>query len=97
MSELYPRDQIDALMIFLLMSAVRENPELEFNNAQRYLYNGSDRRLKAQYRQAVEKYYNEDFGEFNDDLDDVFNYIRSQTNEADQTGELTEILKKFVE
>lgn len=97
MSELYPRDQIDALMIFLLMSAVRENPELEFNNAQRYLYNGSDRRLKAQYRQAVERYYNEEFGEFNDDLDDIFNYIRSQTNEADETGELTEILGKFVE
>ena len=83
MSPLYPRDQIDALMIFLLMNAVRENPELEFNNAQRYLYNGSDSRLKPQYRRAVEEYYSREWGEFNDEIDDVFNYIRRQIEETD--------------
>ena len=50
-------------MIFLLNRAVQENPELEYNNAQRYLFNGSDLRLKAQYRKSVEEYYNTEFGD----------------------------------
>ena len=40
MLPLYPRDQIDALMIYLLSKAVEENPELESSNAMAYLEYG---------------------------------------------------------
>lgn len=97
MSELYARDSIDALMIFLLNRAVQENPELEYNNAQRYLFNGSDLRLKAQYRKSVEEYYNTEFGEFNDDLDDIFTFIRQRLDVDEAQGETVEALRSFFE
>ena len=84
-------------MIFLLNRAVQENPELEYNNAQRYLFNGSDLRLKAQYRKSVEEYYNTEFGEFNDDLDDIFTFIRQRLDVDEAQGETVEALRSFFE
>lgn len=96
MRKLYPRDRVDALMIFLLASAVDENPDLEYYNAVSYLSNGTNLRLRQQYRQAVERYYNSSYAAQNPDLDDIFEYIRSQSQETGDFGEFAEVFKEFI-
>lgn len=78
MQMLYPRDQLDAMMIVMLTNAVEENPDLELKNAMSYIQGGSNLKLREQYRSEVERFYNCDFGCFNDNLDDIFDYIREQ-------------------
>ncbi len=83
MLPLYPRDQIDALMIYLLTKAVEENPELESGNAMSYVEYGSNLALKKSYRQYLDDYFQRDMGEFDSDLDDVAQYISEQLKEVE--------------
>ena len=89
MQKLYPRDQLDAMMIVMLTNAVEENPDLELKNAMSYIQGGSNLRLREQYRSEVERFYSCDFGCFNDNLDDIFDYIREQ---VENTGQIEDFL-----
>lgn len=93
MQQLYPRDQLDAMMIFLLTNAVDENPDLELKNALSYIQGGSNRKLRERYRAEVERFYNCDFEFFNDDLNDVFDYIREQ---VESTEEFDEVIGEII-
>lgn len=96
MRKLYPRDRVDALMIFLLASAVDENPEREFYNAVSYLSNGTNLELRQLYRKEVERYFNNSCAAQNPDLDDIFEYIRSQAQETGNFGEFAEAFREFI-
>ena len=104
MQKLYPRDQLDAMMIVMLTNAVEENPDLELKNAMSYIQGGSNLKLREQYRSEVERFYSCDFGCFNDNLDDIFDYIRGCFNDnlddifdyireqVENTGEIEDLL-----
>ena len=81
MLPLYPRDQIDALMIYLLTSAVRENPELESSNAMAYVEYGTNLALRKRYREYLDQYFQLELAEFDSDLDDVAQYISEQVKD----------------
>lgn len=83
MLPLYPRDQIDALMIYLLTKAVEENPELESGNAMSYVEYGSNLALKKSYRQYLDDYFQRDMSEFDSDMDDIAQYISDQLKEVE--------------
>lgn len=89
MQKLYPRDRLDAMMIFMLTNAVEENPDLELKNAMSYIQSGSNHKLREQYRAEIERFYSCSFGSFNDNLDDIFDYVREQ---VENTGELEGLL-----
>lgn len=88
MQQLYPRDQLDAMMIFLLTNAVEENPDLELKNALSYIQGGSNRQLRERYRAEAERFYNCKFEFFNDDLNDIFDYIREQVESTEDFDEV---------
>lgn len=88
MQQLYPRDQLDAMMIFLLTNAVEENPDLELKNALSYIQGGSNRQLRECYRAEAERFYNCKFEFFNDDLNDIFDYIREQVESTEDFDEV---------
>lgn len=83
MLPLYPRDQIDALMIYLLSKAVEENPELESSNAMAYLEYGFNLALRKRYRDYLDKYFQLDLAEFDSDLDNIAQYISDQIKDID--------------
>ena len=83
MLPLYPRDQIDAMMIYLLTKAVEENPELESSNAMAYVEYGSNLALKKRYRDYLDKYFQLELAEFDSDLDDIAQYISKQIKSID--------------
>ena len=83
MLPLYPRDQIDALMIYLLSKAVEENPELESSNAMAYLEYGFNLALRKRYRDYLDRYFQLDLAEFDSDLDNIAQYISDQIKDID--------------
>ena len=93
MLPLYPRDQIDALMIYLLTSAVRENPELESSNAMAYVEYGTNLALRKRYREYLDQYFQLELAEFDSDLDDVAQYISEQIKDIDP--DVLDYLKVF--
>lgn len=93
MLPLYPRDQIDALMIYLLTSAVRENPELESSNAMAYVEYGTNLALRKRYREYLDQYFQLELAEFDSDLDDVAQYISEQVK--DINPDVLDYLKVF--
>lgn len=93
MLPLYPRDQIDALMIYLLTSAVKENPELESSNAMAYVEYGSNLALRKHYRDYLDQYFQLELAEFDSDLDDVAQYISEQVKDIDP--DVLDYLKVF--
>ncbi len=88
MRELYARDMAESLIMYLLRNAEIADPDLQFNNAWKYVMTTSDRKIKKEYQNIIERYYGEDYDEeWNDDgIEDLSEYIRNIINDNADDG-----------
>lgn len=88
MRELYARDMAESLIMYLLRNAEIADPDLQFNNAWKYVMTTSDRKIKKEYQDIIERYYGEDYDEdWNEDgIEDLSEYIRNMINDNADTG-----------
>ena len=55
MRELYARDMAESLVLYLLRNAEAVDPDLQLNNAWKFVMTTSDRKLKKEYQQIIDK------------------------------------------
>lgn len=97
MKELYARDMAESLIMYMLRNAEIADPDLQFNNAWKYVMTTSDRKLKKEYQDIIERYYGDDAGEdWNDDgIEDLADYIIKMVNDNNDGG-ITEKLSYLI-
>jgi len=83
MRELYARDMAESLIMYLLRNAEIADPDLQFNNAWKYVMTASDKKIKKEYQDIIERYYGEDYDEewSDDGIEDLSEYIKSMIND----------------
>lgn len=99
MKELYARDKAESLVIYLLRNAEIADPDLQFNNAWKYVMTTNDRMLKKEYQEIIERYYGEDYDEeWNDEgIADLAEYIGNMINDNvddDITSRLSYLVRR---
>lgn len=97
MKELYARDMAESLIMYLLRNAEIADPDLQLNNAWKYVMSTSDRKLKREYQDIIERYYSDDT---NDDwseegIEDLSEYIIKMINDNTEDG-ITEKLSYLI-
>lgn len=92
MQTLYAKDKVESLLLYLLRNAVDIDPDLEFNNANKYYYHvqkyigmsPSRRQLKGEYEKVIEKYQNcSDIPEWDTCIESIADFIRKQLSDLD--------------
>lgn len=84
MKELYARDMAESLIMYLLRNAEIADPDLQLNNAWKYVMATSDRKLKKEYQDIIERYYCNDTAEdwSEEGIEDLAEYIIKMINES---------------
>lgn len=97
MRELYARDMAESLVLYLLRNAEAVDPDLQLNNAWKFVMTTSDRKLKKEYQQIIDKYYGSDVEEWDEDgIKNLAEYIRRMIDDNklnDFTDKLKVLLK----
>ncbi len=97
MRELYARDMAESLVLYLLRNAEAVDPDLQLNNAWKFVMTTSDRKLKKEYQQIIDKYYGSDVEEWDEDgIENLAEYIRRMIDDNklnDFTDKLKVLLK----
>ncbi|MDE6592300.1 MAG: hypothetical protein K2K57_04460 [Oscillospiraceae bacterium] len=57
MRKLYARDMAESLILYLLRNAEISDSDLQLNNAWKFVMTTFDRRIKKEYQQIIDKYY----------------------------------------
>lgn len=88
MKELYARDMAESLIMYLLRNAEITDPDLQFNNAWKYVMTTSDRKLKKEYQDLIERYYGEDSADDwdEDGIEDLAEYLKEMINDNTEDG-----------
>lgn len=94
MKELYARDKVESLLLYILRNAVLTDPDLELGKAMKYYYGATSRRFKKEYDETIKKYQEqEDAAEWGDDyIEDLAEYIRNQLTDLN----LEEVIDKML-
>lgn len=94
MKELYARDKVESMLLYLLRNAVLTDPDLELGKAMKYYYGASSRRFKKEYDATIKKYQEqEDIPEWGDDyIEDLAEYIRRQLTDLN----LEEVIEQML-
>lgn len=97
MRELYARDMAESLILYLLRNAEAADPDLQLNNAWKFVMTTSDRKLKKEYQQIIDKYYGSDIEEWDEDgIENLAEYIRKMIDDNelnDFTDKLTSLVR----
>lgn len=78
MHELYARDKAESLLLYLLRNADEFDPDMQFNNALKYVSSTSDKKIRKEYQQIVDMYYGLEEDEWENSIDDLAEYIRNE-------------------
>lgn len=93
MQALYAKDKVESLLLYLLKNAVIEDPDLEWNNANKYLARSSSHQFKKEYEQIIEKYLDQsDLPEWDNCIESLAEYIRKQLIDLDMENLVDQIL-----
>ena len=88
MKELYARDMAESLIMYLLRNAEIADPDLQFNNAWKFVMSTSDRKLKKEYQDIIERYYGDDAVDdwSEEGIEDLAEYIIKMINDNAEDG-----------
>ncbi len=79
MKPLYAKDKAESLLLYLLRNAEKIDPDLQLNNAWKYVMTTSDRHLKAEYQKIIDTYYGIDSDEeWENCIEDLSMYLQSE-------------------
>ena len=93
MRELYAKDKVESLLLYLLRNAVLTDPDLELNNACRYVGRASSRQFKKEYNEVIERYFGQsDLPEWEECIENLSDYIRDQLINLNMQELINEIL-----
>lgn len=97
MQKLYARDMAESMIMYLLRNAETADPDLQFNNAWKFVMTTSDRRLKKEYQSIIEHYYGEDSDdEWSDEgIEDLAEYLGKMIND-NADGDINEKLLHMI-
>lgn len=88
MQKLYARDMAESMIMYLLRNAEITDPDLQFNNAWKFVMTTSDKKLKKEYQNIIEHYYGEDSdNEWSDEgIEDLADYLKKMINDSADSG-----------
>lgn len=93
MEELCARDKLESLLLYILRNAVMSDPDLELNNAYKYLGIASDKQFKQKYEKIIERYFrSDDTEEWDMYIEDLSDYIRKQFADVNMGDMIDRIL-----
>lgn len=79
MEKLYAKDKVESVLLYFLRHAVKTDPDLELNNAYKYIALSSSKEFIKEYRDIINKYIGKsDIPEWNECIDDLTEYIRNK-------------------
>ena len=79
MQKLYAKDKVESLLLYLLRNAEETDPDLELNNAYKYIAMSSSREFIHEYKNIINRYIGKsDIPEWDEGIEDLAQYIRNQ-------------------
>lgn len=79
MQELYAKDKVESLLLYLLRNAVTVDPDLELNNAYKYLGRSSGHQFRKEYGRIIEQYLGRsDLPEWDNCIENLADFIRDR-------------------
>lgn len=93
MMELYAKDKVESLLLYLIRNAEKIDPDLQLNNAWKYIMTTSDRKIKSEYQNIIDKYYSIDTSDDWDEcIEDLAEYLQSEFDNLDLDNWADELL-----
>lgn len=92
MKKLYAKDKVESLLLYFLRNAAELDPDIELNNAYKYLAMSSSREFINEYKQVIDRYIGKsDIPEWEECIEDLAEYIRNQLLEQDMADYIDHI------